>query len=390
MSKKQLALELLSEALNELDKSNGKVAIAVQKLSRATELLDEKELLAWTKIQLADSEYISPLQKLFVVINELQEKGVVNLNYKNPEVKVILDPILSLNVNLKDLNKFYQFKSVESSGGLNSIGFIEQKIDVLTKNKKGNDGTYYISDLQKHLEYIKVYTYKSATKLFNQLKFEGTTQSSFDILRKAVDDKLLDINPEIAEQLMIAFKNSTSNNKEELSQVLTTCRRLLEKLADTLYPATDEVINNRTFKPNQYINRLWRFMDINIQSDSNKDLAKAHIDLLGSWLQKSYALTCKGVHSNVSQLETTKTVFHIYLLLADILEFIQPNTRQEKISINQASLDELEAVLGVSRKIAKEIIKARVKLGSLSEKDFSEIEGISLKVLKVAKENFMF
>ena len=353
-------------------------------------MLDEKELLAWTKIQLADPEYILPLQKLFVSVNELQENGVVNLNYENPKVKVILDPIISLNISTKDLNKFYQFKSVESSGGLNSIGFIEQKIDILAKSKKGNDQTYYITNLQEHLEYIKVYTYKIATKLFNQLKFEGTTQSSFDILRIAVDDKLLDINPEIAEQLMIAFKNSTSNNKEELSQVLTTCRRLLEKLADTLYPATDEVINGRTFKPNQYINRLWRFMDINIQSDSNKDLAKAHIDLLGSWLQKSYALTCKGVHSDVSQLETTKTVFHIYLLLADILEFIQPNARQEKISINQASLDELEAVLGVSRKVAKEIIKARVKLGSLSEKDFSEIEGIGSKVLNIAKENFIF
>lgn len=385
-----MALELLSEVLNELDKQNGKVAIAVQKLSRATELLDEKELLAWTKIQLADPEYIFPLQKLFVSIKELQENGVVNLNYENPEVKVILDPILSLNVNLKDLDKFYQFKSFESSGGLNSVGFIEQKIDVFTKNKKGNDGTYYTDNLREHLEYIKVYTYNSATKLFNQLKFEGTTQSSFDILRTAVDDKLLDINPEIAEQLMIAFKNSTSNNKEELSQVLTTCRRLLEKLADTLYPATDEVINGRTFKSNQYINRLWRFMDINIQSDSNKDLAKAHIDLLGSWLQKSYVLTCKGVHSDVSQLETIKTVFHIYLLLADILEFIQSNTRQEKISINQASLDELEAVLGISRKVAKEIIKARVKLGNLSEKDFLEIEGVSLKVLNIAKENFIF
>ncbi|OPH36780.1 ComEA family DNA-binding protein [Moraxella lacunata] len=390
MNKKEMALELLGEVLNELDKPNGKVAISVQKLSRATELLDEKELLAWTKIQLADPEYILPLQKLFVSVNELQENGVVNLNYENPKVKVILDPIISLNISTKDLNKFYQFKSVESSGGLNSIGFIEQKIDILAKSKKGNDQTYYITNLQEHLEYIKVYTYKIATKLFNQLKFEGTTQSSFDILRIAVDDKLLDINPEIAEQLMIAFKNSTSNNKEELSQVLTTCRRLLEKLADTLYPATDEVINGRTFKPNQYINRLWRFMDINIQSDSNKDLAKAHIDLLGSWLQKSYALTCKGVHSDVSQLETTKTVFHIYLLLADILEFIQPNARQEKISINQASLDELEAVLGVSRKVAKEIIKARVKLGSLSEKGFSEIEGIGSKVLNIAKENFIF
>lgn len=390
MNKKEMALELLSEALNELDKSNGKVAIAVQKLSRATDLLDEKELLAWTKIQLADPEYISPLQKLFASVNELQENGTVNLSYENPKAKVILDPIISLNISIKDLNKFYQFKSVESSGGLNSVGFIEQKIDIFTKSKKGNDQTYYITNLQEHLEYIKVYTYKFATKLFNQLQFEGTTQSSFDILRAAVDDKLLDINPEIAEQLMIAFKNSTSNNKEELSQVLTTCRRLLEKLADTLYPATDEIINGRAFKPNQYINRLWRFMDINIQSDSNKDLAKAHIDLLGSWLQKSYALTCKGVHADVSQLETTKTVFHIYLLLADILEFIQPNARQEKISINQASLDELEAVLGVSRKVAKEIIKARVKLGSLSEKDFSEIEGIGSKVLNIAKENFIF
>lgn len=390
MNKKEMALELLSEALNELDKSNGKVAIAVQKLSRATELLDEKELLAWTKIQLADQQYILVLKDFFQLALDLQENGTINLN-KNDEIsKKILNDFLLLNINVNELNELIEFKYNTPYGGLNSVDFIEQKIVTLLKSKQGNDGSHYLINLQKHLDYIRNKTYGISTRLFNKLKFEGTTQSSFDILRIAVDDKLLDINPEIAEQLMIAFKNSTSSNKEELSQVLTTCRRLLEKLADTLYPATDEVINGRTFKSNQHINRLWRFMDINIQSDSNKDLAKAHIDLLGSWLQKSYALTCKGVHSDVSQLETTKTVFHIYLLLADILEFIQPNSRQEKISINQASLDELEAVLGISRKIAKEIIKARVKLGSLSEKDFSEIEGIGSKVLNIAKENFIF
>lgn len=389
MNKKEMALELLGEVLNELDKSNGKVAIAVQKLSRAAELLDEKELLAWTKMQLADTEYKKVLKDFFQVALDLKEVGQNKINDDKILEKIRRD-FFTLNINIDDLNELFEFKYDTKYGGLNSVDFIEQKIATLLKSNQGNDGSHYLVNLQTHLDYIRNKTYSISTKLFNQLKFEGTTQSSFDILRIAVDDKLLDINPEIAEQLMIAFKNSTSNNKEELSQVLTTCRRLLEKLADTLYPATDEVINGRTFKPNQYINRLWRFMDINIQSDSNKDLAKAHIDLLGSWLQKSYALTCKGVHSDVSQLETTKTVFHIYLLLADILEFIQPNARQEKISINQASLDELEAVLGVSRKVAKEIIKARVKLGSLSEKDFSEIEGIGSKVLNIAKENFIF
>lgn len=389
MNKKEMALELLGEVLNELDKSNGKVAIAVQKLSRAAELLDEKELLAWTKMQLADTEYTKVLKDFFQVTLDLKEVGQNKINDDKILEKIRRD-FFTLNINIDDVNELFEFKYNTQYGGLKSVDFIEQKIVTLLKSKQGNDGSHYLVNLQAHLDYIRNKTYSISTKLFNQLKFEGTTQSSFDILRTAVDDKLLDINPEIAEQLMIAFKNSTSNNKEELSQVLTTCRRLLEKLADTLYPATDEIINGRTFKPHQYINRLWRFMDINIQSDSNKDLAKAHIDLLGSWLQKSYALTCKGVHADVSQLETTKTVFHIYLLLADILEFIQPNARQEKISINQASLDELEAVLGVSRKVAKEIIKARVKLGSLSEKDFSEIEGIGSKVLNIAKENFIF
>lgn len=389
MNKKEMALELLGEVLNELDKPNGKVAISVQKLSRATELLDEKELLAWTKMQLADTEYTKVLKDFFQVTLDLKEVGQNKINDDKILEKIRRD-FFTLNINIDDVNELFEFKYNTQYGGLKSVDFIEQKIVTLLKSKQGNDGSHYLVNLQAHLDYIRNKTYSISTKLFNQLKFEGTTQSSFDILRTAVDDKLLDINPEIAEQLMIAFKNSTSNNKEELSQVLTTCRRLLEKLADTLYPATDEIINGRTFKPHQYINRLWRFMDINIQSDSNKDLAKAHIDLLGSWLQKSYALTCKGVHADVSQLETTKTVFHIYLLLADILEFIQPNARQEKISINQASLDELEAVLGVSRKVAKEIIKARVKLGSLSEKDFSEIEGIGSKVLNIAKENFIF
>ncbi len=61
-----------------------------------------------------------------------------------------------------------------------------------------------------------------------------------------------------------------------------------------------------------------------IESESNRDLAKTHVDYLGSWLQKNYALTCKGVHAEVTQIEATKVGFHMYLMLADLLEYLDP------------------------------------------------------------------
>jgi len=190
---------------------------------------------------------------------------------------------------------------------------------------------------------------------------------------------------------MLAFKAISSDNKEEWSQALTTCRRLLESLADSLYPANDEVINKRTFKQNQYINRLWQFMHEAIQSDTNKDLAKAHIDYLGSWLQTNNTATNKGVHSEVNQLEATKFVFHIYLMLADLLDYLDNSlTLSIKPHISKVTMYELEALLNVNRSIAKDIIKARVKSGGLTLKQLGEVSGIGKKTLEKAKEVIEF
>ena len=62
-----------------------------------------------------------------------------------------------------------------------------------------------------------------------------------------------------------------------------------------------------------------------------------------------YTLTCKGVHSEVSQLEATKAIFHIYLMLADLLEYlnIDPQKRTTQPLITDVSLDEIEALLSI-------------------------------------------
>lgn len=389
MDRKVDALNILEEGLGELESKKGSTAIAVQKLARASFMLGENEVYAWTQLQLGNTKYTAILTRLFKIIDETpKENGAVELTRER--FKEVFESAKELDIHFNgsnDINELYSHKSNAGAGGLNSVVFIEQVSENFLKQKKGNDGTHYLNNINSHLSYINKHCHSYISYLINKVKYSGTTKSSFDLLKEAVDDKFLEIDPELAEQLMLAFKSISSDSQEEWSQALTTCRRLLEKLADTLYPATDKVINNRTFKQNQYINRLWQFMHEAVQSDTNKDLAKAHVDYLGSWLQKNNTATNKGVHSEVTQLEATKFVFHIYLMLADLLEYLDNSiTLNVKPHINKITIDELEALLNINRNIAKDIIKARVKNGGLTLKQLGEVSGIGSKTLEKARE----
>ncbi|MCA1929961.1 helix-hairpin-helix domain-containing protein, partial [Rheinheimera sp.] len=186
------------------------------------------------------------------------------------------------------------------------------------------------------------------------------------------------------------FKSVSSNKEEEWSQALTTCRRLIEALADQLYPCTNDIGNGRVLGKTQYVNRIWAFMDASIESKSNKELAKAHVDFLGSWLEKINKLSNKGVHAELGQLEATKAVFHTYLMIADILEYMEEKPASAgKPDINLATIDEIEALLGVNRNIAKEIFKYRVKEGALDCESLSKIAGIGPKTIQKAKQEFI-
>ncbi|HEX8399300.1 MAG TPA: helix-hairpin-helix domain-containing protein, partial [Pyrinomonadaceae bacterium] len=234
--------------------------------------------------------------------------------------------------------------------------------------------------------------HKYASELYNKVAFSNTPQTSLDILRAEVDSKLLDLAPEAAEKLMIAFKSVSSNNSEEWSHALTSCRRLIEDLADALYPPKDELVNGRKVGKNQYKNRLWAFMDASIESESNRELAKTHVDYLGNYLENVHKLSNKGVHATLTRIEAIKAVFHTYLTVADILNYLNKDLSQKdkKLNVHTATLDELESVLGISRNLAKEIVKLRVDFGILDLNRIATIKGIGKKTLTLAEQVLSF
>ncbi len=133
-------------------------------------------------------------------------------------------------------------------------------------------------------------------------------------------------------------------------------------------------------------------MDGSIASESNRELAKAHVDFIGSYIERVYRVTNKGIHTDVSRVEAVKAVFHTYLVIADLLEYTNKPATQAKKSLNihSATLDELESILGVSREVAKVIVKLRVQDGTITLDSLKQIRAIGPKIQERAMSLFSF
>lgn len=387
---KQQGILLIEEVLKELESSKGSISVAISKLKRASVLLGQQDVIIWCDIQLGKSEYTE-------VLEDYVTKFIANHKNETPANKKVLT---AAAVKIKEAgiifpkhisNEELTAKGNAPSGGFNRIDFIEEKYNDLVRTKRSNDGTYYKSSLYQTLSTIKAIAHKYATELFKNYAFRELAETNFEILKSNVEDVLFNVNPELAEMLMLSFKAVSADKPEEWSHALTTCRRFFEQLADILYPPTDVKLNGRQLGKSNYINRLWAFMDKSIESDTNKQIAKAHVDFLGAYLQALYRISNKGVHTGLKRIEALKAVMHTYLLCADLLDYLDKKViSKKKLNIHSATLDEIESLANVSRTVAKEIIKLRVEHSILTPEIIKLIPKLGVQGFKSLTQKFSF
>lgn len=87
---------------------------------------------------------------------------------------------------------------------------------------------------------LKESIHSISIELYKKLKYTESIHSSFNLLKESVDEKLINLNPELLDKLESAFKAVSLNKQEQNSLALTSCRRLLESLSDKLFPAQEE------------------------------------------------------------------------------------------------------------------------------------------------------
>jgi hypothetical protein len=184
-----------------------------------------------------------------------------------------------------------------------------------------------IEEAQGSLQKVNANVYQYVLNVYFQKKFSGISQEIFESTRTFVDNKLKELIPESIKKFVSIYENLRSDNIEDWSNAVHSCRKLLKDVADKLFPPNPgglEIIERGSKKikvgENNYVNRLICYIDDRSGSDTFKSVIGTNLQYTIERLDAISDAIQKGSHTDItSRYEAERFVIYTYLLLGDIL-----------------------------------------------------------------------
>lgn len=160
-----------------------------------------------------------------------------------------------------------------------------------------------------------------------ELKFSGIASDVFASVREKVDSSLGALVPTAIQKFSAVHENLRSENPEDWSNAVHSCRRILQDLADAVFPPCEEPGKvdvggqMKTIKlgADNYINRIVCFVQDKSDSGCFRDLVGSHVGFLGDRLDAVFSAAQKGSHTTVGRDEANRYVVYTYMIVGDIL-----------------------------------------------------------------------
>ncbi|OQK17550.1 hypothetical protein AU255_06665 [Methyloprofundus sedimenti] len=173
---------------------------------------------------------------------------------------------------------------------------------------------------------MKLAVHSYATDTYLAIELGDVAEDIFESTRNIVDAFVRSHCPNAAEKLIAINERMSDGSTESRSAALTSCRRLLMEVADSVFPARDEEWKDRGGKARkvgveQYKNRLLAYLAELGESSGSFTLLESELEHLASRLDDIYNKTCKGVHIDVSEGEAQLAVIHTYLFIGEIATY---------------------------------------------------------------------
>lgn len=163
-----------------------------------------------------------------------------------------------------------------------------------------------------------------------QLTFTANQESALDAVSMRVDALLNEQAPDVLNQFNAAFRrlreaanrDPEASANEELSQSLTSCRRILKAVVDVVQPADlgmPASADGHPLTDEHYKNRLVEFLKANVSSASFRSALAKGGETLFERFAAIDSISSKGVHARVAIEEAEYCALHTYLLAGEIL-----------------------------------------------------------------------
>ncbi len=144
---------------------------------------------------------------------------------------------------------------------------------------------------------------------------------------------LEDLNPKLFNVLGAAVAAlERARHEEDVAQVAISGRRYLEKLADVLFPPSDISYKGKKVGSGQYKNRIWAYVDSNVEDADNLKVIGLQVDRL---VEEFNA----GLHSDRDRNQMLSTLVQLASLTAILLSLNPSEARKPYYAFEERILE---------------------------------------------------
>lgn len=169
----------------------------------------------------------------------------------------------------------------------------------------------------------RAFAYEYSSSVLYELEFSNTASSAFSRTSERIDSYLITHMRDLVKTTQAINDNLQSENPEAWANAVHGYRRLMQAVADDLYPAReDKTVGTKTIKlgADHYINRLIAFAEERSASKRFSEIVGSSLAYLGNRLDALFKAAQKGSHSEISTKdEAERYVVYTYLTIGDLL-----------------------------------------------------------------------
>lgn len=318
------ARRIASELLDSLETSFNDVDSVLLKAQRLARLMRDSDAQLWLDFEMRGYPKGFNFSKIGTCAKYAISSGRFNEAEENyytsslPELAANVDSEQTLISSIKPISPPGNAKDFIEKNATEALMRTQVALQAAQKKRFASSKQLYSS--------IKSGIHSFATDMYIALELGDAAQEIFEAARSDVDNFIRAHCPKAAEKLVAINERIAESSPESYSAALTTCRRLLMTVADSLFPAQDEDWIDKSNKKRkvgteQYKNRLLAYISEHSVSGSDSAILESELEFIAAKLDAVYEKTCKGVHIDVNKNEARLAVISIYILLGEIARF---------------------------------------------------------------------
>lgn len=300
------ALRLSEDLLSDIELERVPLGSVVLKASRLARLVDDERALAWLQLELSGYEHATKDMEPWLAVTGRWVDRKAGTRWSFPAAQI--DNAIA---------------SAQSQLAASTLPSISGDASLVTTNAIIHAQTSLRLDINRFTGIrakIVAALHEMASRHYYALLFSRYQAELFDDARARIDRLLAPLASGALDKVDSIYRRLAEGDTEAVSQALNTCRRLIDSVADELFPPTDQTTSFgdgtvAKLTDHHTQNRINAFVDDHISSRTRR--AK-----LRRTLSDLYNRVSAGVHDDVTPDEARYLFLGTYMLLGELLTLL--------------------------------------------------------------------